>query len=175
MMFKLFLERSFDSLYGSTVAAFPETKFRQHATDPIRIVRLNWTPFRGMKTLFVRGLAQNFDTGGGEYQPIITFKNVDYHETLTPESVGIVATDGNEYFLSPLSRDHDILCRCDCKDFSYRFNWYDHVDRSLYGRPRPPYQRRTENYPPANPQERPGFCKHLIKMFHSLEDSGLVI
>ena len=77
MSFQKYLnETSLNGLYKSTVDAFPNTKMRQHATDPIVIRQLNWIPYVGMKTLFVKGLAQN---EGKEYNPTIVFKKVQYN------------------------------------------------------------------------------------------------
>lgn len=169
------LESSFQQLYDSAVQAFPNTQKRQFATDTIVIEQLNWTPYVGVRTLFLRGLANNHKGGGKEYKPIILFKNVEYHNAPGEGIVEITASDGHEYYLSPLTREHDILCRCECMDFLYRFNFYDHVDKSLFSKVRKPYTRITENRPPANPNEMPGMCKHLIRLFYSLEDAGLVI
>jgi hypothetical protein len=52
-------ESTLYDLHQSAVDAFPHTTKRQHATDTIRIVQLNWTPFLGLKTLYLKGLAQN--------------------------------------------------------------------------------------------------------------------
>ena len=175
MRFSLWLESSFTDLYTSTVNGFPETTRRQHATDTIKIEQLDWTPFLGVRTLFLRGLANNHGGGGGEYRPIILFRNVEYHDAPGEGLVEFTASNGNTYHIEPLSRNHDILCRCGCMDFHYRFNWFDHLDHSLYGRVRAPYVRRTDWMPPANPQEVPGMCKHVLKLFYALEDAGLVL
>ena len=65
-------ESSLSDLYQSAVDAYPKTTLRQHATQPVVITQLHWTPYVGMKTLFVKGIAQN---EGKEYSPIILFKN----------------------------------------------------------------------------------------------------
>jgi hypothetical protein len=168
-----FVESTLDQLYTSAVQAFPRTRFRQHATDPIRITELQWIPYLGMKTLYLRGRAQNIDNHH-EYQPIILFKNVRYHDTKDQAGlVEIVASDEKHYLLERLGYTaNDVLLRCDCKDFHWRFNYYDHIDHSLYGRKRSKYE--AQGGPPANPRQMPGMCKHLMKMVLALDHAGVV-
>lgn len=156
-------ESSLADLFQSAVDAFPRTTKRQHATDPIRIIEVAWTPFLGLKTLFVKGTARS---EAKEYAPIVLFKNVKYGES----GVRLQLEDGIVTF-APLSEDTQVTVRCNCADFKWRFNFYDHVDRSLYGRVRKPYE--NQGGPPANPEEMPGMCKHLMKLWYALQDSGL--
>jgi hypothetical protein len=166
-------ESSLNDLYQSTVAAFPRTTKRQHAIDPVKIVELSWTPFVGVKTLFIKGTAESGESGK-VYQPMVLFKQVRYHpEKEHQDWVEIVASDGLHYVLERLSyAENDVLLRCDCADFRWRFNYYDHLDRSLYGSKRRRYE--AAGGPPANPLEMPGMCKHLIKLVQSLDHAGLL-
>lgn len=160
-------ESSISDLYDSAVRAFPGTRKRQHAVDPVIIEELRWTPFLGVKTLFIRAEARNETR---HYTPIILFKNVNYDG----DEVKIVASDGLEYSFDKLSRDgNDVLLRCNCQDFNWRFNYYNHLDRSLYGRTRSEYV--SHGGTPANPQELPGMCKHLMKTVMALRDAGLFV
>tara|TARA_Y100000034_G_scaffold35064_2_gene43027 strand:+ start:13615 stop:14124 length:510 start_codon:yes stop_codon:yes gene_type:complete len=168
MEFKTFIETSLNDLYDSTVAAFPNTTMRQHATDPIVITHLKWVPYVGMKTLFVKGLAQNESR---EYNPTIVFKQVEYNPNT--HFIKLVSNDDKIYHLKQLSlENNDVLVRCNCPDFFWRFNYYDHVDKSLYNRKRKKYE--SAGGPPANPLEMPGMCKHLIKMVKTLHRSSIL-
>lgn len=159
-------ESNLNDLYTSTVSAFPATTLRQHAIDPIKIAGLSVIPFKGMNSVYFKGIAQNENR---EYRPIILFKEVKFDHS---NSIHVVADDGMTYHFKQLSpRENNIIVRCDCKDFHWRFQHYNHLDSSLYGRDRKKYEG---NYP-ANPKELPGMCKHLIKMSHALRDSGLLI
>lgn len=161
----LFNETSLSELYASAVAAFPRTKMRQFATDPVVITHLDWTPYKGMKTLFVKGLAQHEDR---EYSPIILFKGVNYQV----EEVRVAANDGSEFGMRPVSlTENDVLVRCNCPDFRWRFNYYNHLDGSLYGAKRKKYE--GHGGPPANPMEMPGICKHIMKLINVLQEAGL--
>jgi hypothetical protein len=167
------IESSLNDLYRSAVEAFPETRKRQHATDTIRITQLEWTPFLGMRTLFLKGLAQNSD--GGEYQPIILFKNVKYHQSAQPGLVEIVASNERTYFLEKLGGSrNDVLLRCRCGDFFWRWTYADHLDHSLYGRNRRKYESLGVR-PSINPTNAKGLCKHLMKFVSALKDSGVLL
>jgi hypothetical protein len=164
-------ESALNDLYQSTVAAFPRTTRRQHATDPVKIVELAWTPFLGVKTLFIKVTEESVSS---VYQPMVLFKQVRYHPEKDSQGlVEIVASDGRHYVLERLSyADNDVLLRCDCADFRWRFNYYDYLDSSLYGSKRRKYE--SQGGPPANPKEMPGMCKHLIKLVQSLDHAGLM-
>jgi len=167
----LWLESSLNDLYDSAVAAFPHTTKRQYATDSIKIVQVQWIPFLGMKTLFVKGLAQN---EGREYNPIIVLKKVAYHEAQGPGVVPLKASDGETYFLERLSGgDTDVLVRCSCGDFVWRFNYYNHLDKSLQGPKRKKYEA-LYNPGSANPLQKEGLCKHLMKMAKVLKESEIL-
>lgn len=167
--FKLW-ESSLADLYDSAVEAFPKTTKRQHVTGPVQIEDVFFLPYLGMKTLFVRSRAVNEDR---EYKTVMLFRGVDYRRG---PGRGLVEIDdeGTTRYLKPLSRqDSQVLVRCNCMDFYYRFNFYDHLDRSLYGNKRAPYVSKGIG-PPANPMEMPGECKHLMKMAEELRNAGLL-
>jgi len=161
-----FLETSLAELYDSAVEAFPRTTMRQHATHTIRITNIRWTPFLGTKVLFVKSLAQN---EGKEYNPIVLFKRVNYNG----DQLRITASDFQEYTLDRLSLENtDVLVRCNCPDYYWRFNYYNHLDKSLYGTKRKKYESKGIG-PPANPKQMPGLCKHIMKTIQVLGEAGL--
>lgn len=160
------LESSINDLYKSTVEAFPRTTKRQHVTQPIQIEHMTFVPFLGMKTLLVKASALNETR---EYNTLILFKNVLYKENGKLE----IPVGKNSVKLEQLSVDNDILVRCNCPDFSYRFRHYDKIDKSLYGKDGRKYESKGIG-PPANPLEMPGACKHLLKVFEVLGNSGLL-
>ena len=157
-------ESNLNNLYQSAVDAFPKTTLRQHAIDPVRIVRLSIIPYKGMHTIYFKGLAQN---EGREYSPSIYFKEVDFNKS----EIKIKADDGLIYNLNKLSPKNEVFVRCNCGDFYWRFNYYNYLDHSLYGKKRAKYEGQYR----INPKEMPGLCKHLIKLTHMLRDSGIMI
>ena len=67
--------------------------------------------------------------------------------------------------------NNDVLLRCNCNDFKWRFNFYDHIDKSLYGNKRKKYENLGGA--PANPMKLPGMCKHIMKTAQALKDAGI--
>lgn len=160
-------------LYKSTVEAFPGTGKRQNSTDMIRIAEMGWIPFVGMKTLYVKGLAKNMGNQN-EYRASVLFKGVKYLKSKSGTSVELVASDMNKYLLERISLwSSEILVRCECPDFNWRFNFYDHVDKSLYGRKRRKYESKGIGRV-ANASKSEGMCKHLIKMIREIGDSKIM-
>lgn len=165
-------ESSFKDLYSSTVKAFPKTTKRQYSIDPIKIVKLEWVPYVGLSTLYVKAIAQNTENSK-EYNPILLFKSINYSKNKGRNFVEIYDDNGKNYILERI-KDNDILVRCNCKDFYWRGNYFDHLDHSLYGRKRSEYFA-TSNRPPANPTSSPMVCKHVIKLYKVLEQSGIIL
>ena len=165
------VESSLSDLEQSAIEAFPTTSKRQFATQPIKITSIRWIPYVGMRTLYVRGMAQS---EGREYNPVILFTDVKYHPELSPGLVEIVATDGSQHILEKLSAaDTDVRVSCNCPDFKWRFRYYNFVDHSLQG-PKGKKYDAEGNRPPANPTESPGLCKHLMKFSSVLHQANLL-
>lgn len=163
----MIFESSLTDLYQSAVDAFPKTTKRQHATHPIVIKELTWTPFVGMKTLFIKGLAQNEDR---EYNTIILLRKVNYQG----DEVQITASDGLPYSFDRISLENtDVSVRCNCNDFRWRFSYYNHLDKSLYGSK--PKKYESKGGPPANPMEYEGMCKHLMKTMKALKEADIFL
>lgn len=159
-------------LYKSTVEAFPRTGKRQHSIDTIKIIEMKFTPFLGMRTLLVRGLAKNIDNQR-EYSTLILFKGVKYREDQSARTVKL-HVQGTTYLLESVSQSkNEVLLRCGCPDFHWRFNHYDHEDGSLYGRKRRKYESKGTGAK-ANPKEAQGMCKHLMKTVKALYDSKIM-
>lgn len=163
----MFIESSLLQLYDSSVKAFPKTKKRQFATDPIKIVKLEWIPFLGVKTLFIKSRAQNESK---EYNSIILFKNVNYSKKFKNNFFELNASNGKKYFIEKISPEKDVLLRCNCPDFNWRFKHFNYLDKSLFGRDGKKYEA-IFNPGSANPQELPGMCKHIIKLIKVLKES----
>lgn len=158
------LENTLPELYQSAVDAFPRTTKRQHATDPIEIDGVRYTPFLGMKTLLIRANATNEDR---QYSPIILLKRVVFAN----EGFSFVAHDDEKtYHIRP--KDYDVLVRCNCQDFYQRFNYYNHLETSLHGKVRKEYENFDGTHR-ANPKELPGLCKHLMKFMSELDEAGI--
>lgn len=167
----MWLEASLAELYNNTLAAFPKTQKRQHSVDEVRIENLQWVPFRGMRTLFVKGLARR---EGSKNECIMLFKGVKYHGRKDPGLVEIRASNGETVLLEPLSHEStDVLVRCTCKDFHWRMTHFNKMDGSLFGRDRKKYEALVRPGT-SNPEELAGVCKHLMKMSRVLSKASLL-
>lgn len=163
-------ESSLTQLYHSAVAAFPNTMRRQHSTNTIKVVHLDWIPFVGMKTLFVKGRVEN---EGRNYDTILLFKKVNYdiHEH-SERTVHLHASDGGQYKFERLDEEKtEVVVRCNCPDFKWRWSYWNHVEGSLYGRKPKPY--KGKGGPPANPLQMEGCCKHIMKTVKALSVAGI--
>jgi len=158
--FKQFFESTMDDLYVSMQQAFPRTTKREHSTQTIKIVDLKWTPFLGLNTLLIRGKAQN---EGKEYKTTIVFKEVDY----SGGPIKFMADDGKYYEINNLS-EHDILVRCDCPDFKWRWKFENSrpAINALVGNKGKKYE--GQGLWEANPLHLPGLCKHLLSLSKAL-------
>lgn len=168
---ELWLETSLSELYSNTMRAFPRSLSRQNSVDEVKIEHLDWVPFRGMNTLFVKGLANR---DGKKNECIMLFKGVKYSKGRAKGLVEVHASNGERVFLEPLSADStDVLVRCTCKDFHWRMTHFNKVDGSLFGRDRKKYEAL---YRPgsSNPMELAGVCKHLMKMSKALSETNLL-
>lgn len=168
---KNIFESSLEDLYKSTVRSFPFTTKRQYVTDPIKIVSLRWIPYIGVKTLYIKGLAQNTENSK-EYNPLMLFKNIIYVSKKNKNSIEIIDNNQKKHVLEKI-KNNDVLVRCNCKDFYWRGNYADHLDKSLYGKKRTPYQGISGIS--VNPNNNPMICKHLIKLYKVLHNTGLFI
>lgn len=167
-----FIETNISNLYSSAIKAFPKTSLRQHAIDTVRVENLIWMPFLGVKTLFIKGLIRNESK---KYDCIMLFKNIIFKENEGKKLIKIRMSNGKTYFVEQInSNKNDVLVRCNCMDFYYRFNYYNHLDHSLYGRKRSKYEA-LERPNTANPTQKPGMCKHLIKMAKIIKETNLLI
>lgn len=75
--------------------------------------------------------------------------------------------DGEYWYMTPMAHDTPIKCRCSCPDFRFTFMWEDHSVGSLKGR-RLNYLS-TGKYPPRNPLNVPGICKHLGSLLYVIQ------
>lgn len=167
MDFKNFIETNINDLIQSTIAAFPNTTKRQHVIDEIEISEVKLTPFLGVKTLFCRCLAVN-ETNGHRYAPMILFKNVPYYRSPAADLKSIDDA-GQTHYIEKIE-SNDVLVRCNCKDFKFRFEFCDNK-KSLYGS----ISKRYKSSDIANPLQLEGACKHILKFIENLRNDGFII
>lgn len=149
MEFKVWLESSYKDLHTSTVEAFPKTTKRQNIVNTVKIKEVKTIPYLGVRTFFAKGITEN------NHKPIILFKNVEFIDEKPTN----------------LSLDGEVIVRCSCEDFHWRFNYFDYKDKSLYGSVRKKYEAK-HNPGSANPHKLPGMCKHIMKLMDEIENGS---
>lgn len=126
------------------------------------------TPSIGVKTLAFYGEHPSFTRSTAGYNQTIVFKNITFVEE-EPE------IDINDYYhleangvwyKKPDLDGNDILFRCGCPDFRFRFSLALKKNKALFGN-LIPYKKKT-NRPPLNPDDIPGMCKHLYNFTKAL-------
>ena len=153
----------------------PPSQKRQHATGPVNIVQVQTIPFAPSQELKIECTARSGESGK-TYHPILMFQNVVYEEQDAETNVSFTGHDGQEHHIQPISlANNNVKVRCDCLDFYHRFFPYNNRDKSLYGNVPRPYVRKTADHAPANPQQKPGVCKHLLAAAEALIQTGLIV
>jgi hypothetical protein len=151
---------------------FPTTKKRQHATGEVTVQAIEYIPYLGMKMLHIRS---NTVSNGNPYKQAIQLTKVPFSSQSGSGVITLQAADGTEFHAAPINLAmHNAKVRCNCMDFHYRFANYNAQDKSLVGKPPPPYVKKT-NRPPVNPNQVPGLCKHLLKVVQQVQATGLIL
>lgn len=115
-------------------------------------------------------------SSGSKYSVNVIFKKVKY---LTEKKPGfnLVINDKvskSKYFIQKPTDLTEVAVRCSCPDHRFMWHWYNADNKSLVG-PRIPYVRKAgSTRPPKNPDQLPGFCKHIISTMLKLQKMNLV-
>lgn len=181
MHIRVLLERSFSSLSTSTRSSFGNSRERDANTVQVR--NLQYTPSIQQGVLRVTSETFSSVTGDGPYQTVMELTGLQFIDESTYNAImsgednssnrndvyAFTATDGSNYYILYTSGSStDAKVNCTCKDFRWRFAYYNAGDGSLAGEPPEPYVSKT-NRPPVNPDKSPGLCKHLLKLKKELE------
>lgn len=175
------LERSLNSLVSVTSANFGAG--RQQQANQVQIRNIKFTPSIQQGILRIECETFSSLSGDGPYQTVLQLTGVEFiddsrynflqnaesRDSTKYNTHMFTATDGNTYYASyDRATTLDVQVRCTCKDFRWRFAYYNSGDGSLYGDPPDSYVSQTDR-PPVNPNNTPGVCKHLIKLKKELE------
>lgn len=111
----------------------------------------------------------------GEYVVNVGFYRVEF---VKEPGKGILEypdpkTGAHLLFKIPSIKSNPVGLRCGCQDFRFRFEYPLSLIKSLIG-PVRKYTRKTTTRPPVNPDNVPGYCKHLYWFVRKLMSDGLV-
>ena len=168
---ELIVELTLPQLHQSTLAAFPNTTKRQHATDELNVAGIKLIPHEN--ALMVKAVVKN-NNGGKSYDTTILIENVQYVDEDGPNVITFTGSDGNDHHVQPIqAASSKAKVRCNCLDLYWRFANWNFSHGSLLGTKPKHYQNKTDKQP-ANPTQKPGICKHLMKTIETLEHSNLL-
>lgn len=143
------------------------------------IESINAMGWAGTKSILYRSQIQSeFQTSSKTDSPKQYLTYIQFYDlkveskktTATPTSIMI---NGDPYFFSIPTADSRVAMSCMCSDFTFTWEKELFDVGSLIGRWRP-YQRKTATYPPRNPKNVPGLCKHLWTLIRQLSSNDLL-
>lgn len=167
----LMLEMTLYQLDRSTQNTFGDG--REYRSNVIQISKIDFIKQQtnGKTSLLVKGTARG--STGMNYTPTIQFNKVNFEEQDTNANVTVDSESGPLHMTSQSLKSSDVLVRCDCMDFYWRFAVWNKKHKSLLGDPPPPYAKTTDR-PPVNPDQKPGTCKHLYRLVKQLKARGMM-
>ena len=166
-------EDSVNDLEKSTIAGFPNTKKRQNVTSAVAVGTIKFIPYEDSHSLEIHA---DVNSAGHHYQSAMLFTDVQYEPNDSPEVVSFHGADNTEHHIYSVSAVlNNVQVRCTCLDFYFRFANQNYQSDSLLGSPPPPYRRKTDTRPPANPMDAVGMCKHVIKLADKLKDMRILV
>jgi len=168
-------EVTLTDLERNIVFGFPNTKKRQHATDPVVIAELKLTPYTNSTDLLADAVAKSNESGK-TYDPKVLFLDVVFQDEDTGDNITFTGSDGDIHNMTPISLSKsNVKVRCNCMDFYRRFASWNGSKGALFGKTPLPHQKVPgSNRGPANPEKVPGLCKHVIKTVQAMREAGLV-
>lgn len=170
-MTQTLLELTLQNLEQSTVNNFPETKKRQNVTQTVNVDKIQFIAFPRNNQLKVQAIVSS---GPNRYKCSMVFDDVYFEEQPSNELIDIRGVDEQDYHIYKINSSlNDVKVRCSCLDFYYRFSQPNYQNNALDGLPPKPYVKKTDR-PDANPNNVPGMCKHLLKLYQHLQTIDLV-
>ena len=151
----------------------------------LRVVRECLTRFGSFTRETAREVTQkglpSFDYISSHYRIDRLIDQASNHKIVRIEKVGIqdvycFTVDNHHNFAIDLEGgkpDSSGIFVHNCQDFTYTWEKQLFDAGSLIGRWRP-YQRKTTYMPPRNPQDVPGFCKHVWTLIRQLSTNDLL-
>lgn len=103
----------------------------------------------------------------GGYNVIISFLNVGPEDGLTDDEI----LQG--FKPKPSLANNEVQVRCSCPAYRFRFDQANRSHGAGTGKKFPNYHRKTDRAP-NNPNNLPGFCKHLLEFVEYLQRQGFI-
>lgn len=137
-----------------------------NANQSARIRNLDLRYDKGVRTITFYGEVSSSHKPSS-YSVMISFKGVLENDGLSDEEI----LQG--YQPKPSLSRHEVLIRCSCPSYRFRFDKANRMNRAGTGARFPAYHRLTARKP-NNPHNLPGFCKHALEFIEYLQRQGFI-
>jgi len=152
------------ALYKGTKNVAP--KSINNLTQSARINHLDLRYDEGVSTItFYADVSSS--SKPSSYSCIVSFKGVKRTDGLTEEEII------KGFQPKPSLSKHEILVRCSCPNYRFRFDKANRTAGAGTGARFPNYHRKTDRAP-NNPYNLPGMCSHLIEFIDYLQKQGFI-
>jgi hypothetical protein len=149
----------------------------------------NIVPYVGMKSVLFQFLHVGVTLPNMNYQVDILFSDIvfskDKKEFNSAEWVEIIYKTEFVYMRKVDLRKNRLKVRCACPDFYFTFAYWDFNKGALFGSKPKRYIRKTiwnpaappgqRGYPPRNPGEFPGMCKHVANSIELAQQNNWIL
>ncbi len=150
----------------------------------------NLVPYVGTKSVLFQFLHVGVTLPHMNYQTDILFSDAEFLQEPPPpmeeqDWVEIVYK-GNRVFLKKIDlRTNRLKVRCACPDFYFTFAYWNFKKGAIFGSQPKRYVRKTiwnptappgqRGYPPRNPGEHPGMCKHIANSIELAQQNNWIL
>lgn len=138
------------------------------------VLSVRFVPFFGTKVLDIYAEVMSEERNKA-YTVSMKCLDVDLSEEFSPETpFKLLDTKSKEVFYSSaLTPDTEVVLRCGCDDFYFRFAYFLRQRKALLGRLKP-YVRKTVHRKSQNVPRAVTACKHVFALLELLTEVGLV-
>jgi hypothetical protein len=169
---------TWDKLVKNSARLNPNTRGTKYPYTQ-KFELLGITPFKGTKSCLVKLQAWG-RTQNALHQVSLLFSECEIlsgEQNLSLWDYFKIEYKGEVYYVKKFNKMRNPLTfRCSCKDmyFSFAYPAY-YFGNCFYGPAPKPYRRKTSNYPPRNPKNIVGCCKHIYNAWEYLQKAGLTV
>lgn len=163
------------SLFDLVMATRRYDAKRVERTPYIDIEISNVIPYFGTKSLLFTARSLSGTSAKIKYPTVIAFYNIEFIDGEenwkrgmlkfeNPDTGAVVVCNKPDYRRTP------VRVYCACPDFYFTFAYPDYNKQCYYGKKPKPYKHvmPPSGYPPKNPNNIPGLCKHILNMVNLL-------
>lgn len=166
-------DQTIPQLHQHIQQGFPNTKRRQHVTHEVRVTGIQYTPM--LQNGILRINSSTTSNNGNAHTQALDIRDINFQPENSGNNVTIQDNSGRSHSVTPAKLNvSTVAVYCDCEDYQMRFANFNIQNNCHLGPPPPRYIRKTTTRPPANPNQVPGMCKHIIKVTDELKQLGIL-